>query len=188
MGHYLDIQLRPDPELTPQHLLNGLYARLHRTLVLLDNENIGISFPKYEERMATLGTQVRLHGPETSLRALTATTWLNGMLDYLRISEIEPAPTGTRHRHVSRVQAKSNPARLRRRAMRRHGLDEKTATDLIPDSAIERLRLPFVMLGSRSTGQPSFPLFIQHGPLLSTAIPGKFNSYGLSREATVPWF
>ncbi|MCL1552323.1 type I-F CRISPR-associated endoribonuclease Cas6/Csy4, partial [Xanthomonas nasturtii] len=56
------------------------------------------------------------------------------------------------------------------------------------DAVAEQLSLPFVVLGSCSTGQASFPLFIRHGPLLSEPKNGSFNSYGLSQEATVPWF
>lgn len=188
MSHYLDIRLRPDPALTPQHLLDGLYARLHRALVQLGSQDIGVSFPEHDEARPTLGGRLRLHGPETSLQALQATPWLKGMRDHATISDIESAPAGARHRHVSRVQAKSSPARLRRRAMRRHGLDAQEAARRIPDSTAEHLRLPFVVLGSRSTGQASFPLFIRHGPLLETPIPGHFNSYGLSTAATIPWF
>jgi CRISPR-associated endonuclease Csy4 len=188
MSHYLDIQLRPDPDLTPQHLLNGLYARLHRALVQLGSQDIGVSFPEHDEASPTLGGRLRVHGPATSLQALEATSWLKGMLDYVSVSEIEPVPAIARHRQVSRVQVKSSPARLRRRAMRRHGLDVRAAARRIPDSAAEHVRLPFVMLGSRSTGQASFPLFIRHGPLLPAPVPGTFTSYGLSRGATVPWF
>lgn len=188
MSHYLDIHLRTNPELTPLHLLNGLYARLHRALVQLGSQDIGVSFPEHDESKPTLGSRVRLHGPMSSLQALEATPWLKGMLDYLRISTIESIPADVRHRRVSRVQAKSSPARLRRRAMRRHGLDAQTAEQRIPDSAAEVVRLPFVVLGSRSTAQASFPLFIRHGPLLAKPVPGTFNSYGLSQVATVPWF
>jgi CRISPR-associated endonuclease Csy4 len=188
MSHYLDIRLRPDPELTPQHLLNGLYARLHRSLVQLGSQDIGVSFPEHDDTKPTLGGRLRLHGPSASLQALDATSWLKGMLDYLKVSAIESVPASTHYRQVNRMQAKSSPARLRRRAMRRHGLDAPAATQRIPDSVAEHLRLPFVVLGSRSTGQASFPLFIRHGPLLEAPIPGTFSSYGLSRGATIPWF
>lgn len=188
MSHYLDIQLRLDPEFTPQQLLNALYARLHRALVQLGSQDIGVSFPDHDDSRPTLGSRLRLHGPAASLSALQATSWLIGMLDHTKVSTVEPAPASARHRTVSRAQAKSSPARLRRRAVRRHGLDAELAEQRIPDSAAERLRLPFVMLGSRSTGQASFPLFIHHGPLLEAPVPGPFTSYGLSSKATIPWF
>lgn len=188
MDHYVDIRLRTDPELAPHQLLGGLYTRLHRALVQLGSQGIGVSFPDHDDKKPSLGTWMRLHGTEAALRQLMATTWLNGMLEYLVISAIAPVPANANYRQVSRVQAKSSPDRLRRRAMRRRGLDAATALQQIPDSAAERLPLPFVTLGSRSTGQASFPLFIRHGPLLATPAPGAFNSYGLSHEATIPWF
>jgi len=186
--HYIDIHLRPDPELAPHHLLSGLYTRLHQALVQVRSQDVGVSFPEHDERKPSLGSHLRLHGPETSLRVLMATAWLNGMRDYLRVGDITAVPANARHRIVSRVQARSSPERLRRRAMRRHGLDAEAALERIPDSAMQRLKLPFIVIGSRSTGQPSFPLFLRHGPLLSNPVSGIFNSYGLSHVATVPWF
>ncbi|UKR54023.1 type I-F CRISPR-associated endoribonuclease Cas6/Csy4 [Xanthomonas fragariae] len=188
MEHYVDLQLRPDPELAPHQLLSGLYLRLHRALVQQQRQDIGVSFPRHDARKPSLGAHLRLHGQQTALQTLMANPWLHGMLDHLAVSAILAAPTDTQHRHVTRVQAKSSPSRLRRRAMRRHGIDAETAAQRIPDAAAEQLPLPFVVLGSRSTGQASFPLFIRHGPLLSEPTNGSFNSYGLSQEATVPWF
>lgn len=188
MSYYLDIHLRPDPELTPHQLMGGLYTRLHRALVQLDSQDIGVSFPDHDDRKPSLGTHLRLHGSATSLQALMATRWLNGMQDHLKILPIAVVPANARYRLVSRTQAKSSPERLRRRAIRRHGLDAAVAEQRIPDTVAERLRLPFVTLGSRSTGQPSFPLFICHGPLLDDEVLGVFSSYGLSQQATVPWF
>ncbi|MCC8538829.1 type I-F CRISPR-associated endoribonuclease Cas6/Csy4 [Xanthomonas axonopodis pv. poinsettiicola] len=188
MDHYVDIQLRPDPELAPHQLLSGLYVRLHRMLAQHGRQDIGVSFPRYDLRKPTLGTHVRLHGLLASLHTVMALPWLQGMQDHLAVSDINAVPADAQHRQVTRVQAKSSPSRLRRRAMRRHGLDAEAALQRIPDSAAEQLQLPFVVLGSRSTGQPSFPLFIRQGPLSSTALPGTFNNYGLSQDATIPWF
>jgi len=188
MSHYLDIHLQPVPELTPHQLLSGLYARLHRALVQLNSTDIGVGFPGYDEHKPTLGKQLRLHGPAASLHALMATPWLYGMHDYLTVSDVNAVPPDAYHRRLSRVQADSSPDRLRRRAMRRHGLDAAQAKARIPDYATKRLCLPYVVIGSRSTHQPSFPLFIRQGPLLAEPTVGHFNTYGLSAEATVPWF
>ena len=32
MNHYVDIELRPDPEFVANHLMSALYAKLHRAL------------------------------------------------------------------------------------------------------------------------------------------------------------
>lgn len=187
-SHYIDIRLRPDPELAPHHLLSGLFARLHRALVQLSSQNIGVSFPGHDERKPTLGPHLRLHGPEAALNALMNTSWLRGLQDDLQLGTVRVVPKGGQHRVVSRVQVKSSVERLRRRAIKRHGLDAATAGQVIPDTAAERATLPFITMGSRSTGQASFPLFIRHGPLLEAPVAGTFNSYGLSREATIAWF
>lgn len=207
MDRYFEIQLRPDPEFTPHQLLSGLYARLHRALAFLNSRDIGVSFPDYGTRLPvtvsdttsapaartstgprTLGNRLRLHGSEHALQRLISTTWLNGMIDHVIVSAATPAPGDATHCRFVRVQAKSSPSRLRRRAARRHNLDAETAAERIPDSAAERLQLPFVIIGSRSTGQPSFPLFIRQETIQTQAVDGFFNAYGLSHSATVPWF
>jgi CRISPR-associated endonuclease Csy4 len=187
-SHYIDIQLRPDPEIAPHQLMNSLYLRLHRALVQLGGQGIGVSFPAHDERRPDLGQHLRLHGTPNALKALADTDWLKGIKDHLHIGLVSAVPHGAAHRQVLRVQAKSNAERLRRRAMKRHGIDAAEAARRIPDHAEERLKLPFVTLGSRSTGQPSFPLFLRHGPVQGRAVEGEFNTYGLSMGATVPWF
>lgn len=193
MDHYIDIHLRPDPELAPYQLLSGLYARLHRSLVQLASEDIGVSFPEYNAHKPTLGKQLRLHGTTPSLMALMVTPWLRGMHDHLTVSEVNAVPAGAKHRRISRIQIQSNPDRVARRALRRidKRRDGLTATQLaehFESAPANRLHLPFITIGSRSTGQASFPLFIQQGPLLSEPTKGRFNSYGLSQTATIPWF
>lgn len=187
MDHYLDIHIRPDPEFPSPQLMNALFAKLHRALVALPEENIGISFPAVDEKRPCLGNHLRLHGTSAALDSLMAQPWLSGMRDHLRLGELLPVPEGAQHRQVRRVQAKSNPERLRRRQMRRHGFSEEEARQRIPDSAARRLDLPYVQLRSQSSGQ-HFRLFIHHGPLRSQPVAGHINRYGLSDGCTVPWF
>jgi CRISPR-associated endonuclease Csy4 len=189
MDHYVDLKLRPDPEFSPPMLMNALFAKLHRALVSLASERIGVSFPDHDARAPHLGLCLRLHGQRPDLDALSGTGWLHGMRDHLVMEDAlpRPVPTQSAHRVVQRVQADSNPERLRRRLMRRHGMDEAEARTRIPDSAARWLDLPYVQLRSTSTGQP-FRLFIAHGPIQTTAQPGLFSAYGLSPTATVPWF
>lgn len=188
MDHYLDIRLRTDPEFPPHQLLSALYTKLHRALVQLGSTEIGVSFPEQDLHKPSLGSLLRLHGPHPALQALMDSGWTNGLRDYLQLRPIHRSPDGVPHRCVSRVQAKSGVERMRRRAMRRHGIDEATAAARIPDQAAKQLALPFVQLGSASTGQPNFLLFIRHGDPQEQSVPGAFNSYGLSGAATVPWF
>ncbi|MCJ0761816.1 type I-F CRISPR-associated endoribonuclease Cas6/Csy4 [Variovorax terrae] len=187
LSHYLDITLRPDPEFSPAHLLNALYAKLHRALVHLGTGDIGVSFPQLPPQGQHLGRVLRLHGSPEALQRLQALPWLQGMHDHLQWSEATPVPPHAQHRSVSRVQAKSSPDRLRRRQMKRKGLTEAQALAQVPDSARETLTLPYLDVHSSSTRQ-RFRLFVRHGPLQAHAVDGLFSAYGFSPNATVPWF
>ena len=187
MSHYLDIRLLTDPEFPAHQLLAVLYAKLHRALVQLQTSHLGVSFPGYAEAPANLGTTLRVYGPQTELNRLTQLDWLRGMGDYTDVRPIAPVPADASHRPLRRVQAKSNPERLRRRQMRRHGLTEAQALERVPDLAAERLRLPFVQLSSGSTGQV-FRLYLRLGAAMPESAPGVFSAYGLSATATTPWF
>lgn len=187
VDHYLDLKLLPDPEFPAAQLMNALFAKLHRGLHDLRRHDVGVSFPDVEHARHGLGARLRLHGSADALARLMASNWLTGMRDHLDIGEVAPVPPQAKHRCVSRVQVDSNPERLRRRLMKRHGLDAEAAQARIPDNAAQRCALPFVNLRSHSSGQ-HFRLFIRHGPQHDTAQPGPFGAYGLSPTATVPWF
>lgn len=188
MDHYLDIHLLPDPEFAPLDLMDALYAKLHRALVALRSEAIGVSFPQVGSLGVGLGGVMRLHGSQQHLTDLMLANWLAGMRDHVTVSPVQAVPLNRiGYRVVSRVQAKSNPERERRRLMRRKGLDEAQARARIPDSAAETLALPYARLRSQSTGQ-AFHLFIRHGAIVDRATDGAFNAYGLSSAATIPWF
>ena len=187
MLHFVDIELLPDPEFPVHQLMAALYAKLHRALAQGAHDAVGVCFPGYDERAPTLGSRMRLVGPEGELARLMAQDWLKGMRDHSQVLGIAPVPEHARHRTLRRVQAKSSPERLRRRLMKRQGLDEAQALERIPDAVAERLALPFVVLSSASTGQ-SFRLFLRQGPLVPELRPGSFNAYGLSTTATVPHF
>ncbi len=185
--HYLDIRLLPDPEFSTPLLMSALFSKLHRALVQQGEGNIGVSFPKVRPKAPSLDDCLRLHGSAEALGRLASLNWLLGMRDHTAVGEITPVPGDTAHRVVRRVQAKSSPERLRRRLMQRRGITLDAACEAIPDTAGERLNLPFVTLRSQSTGQP-FRLFIEHLPVQEQPVRGEFSAYGLSPEATVPWF
>ena len=188
--HYIDITLLPDPEFSHAHLLGALLAKLHRALVQHSAGDIGTSFPQHVNAplsQRTLGSVLRLHGPQHALEALMAQDWLRGMRDHVVLTLLAAAPPNAPHRLVLRRQFKTNAERLRRRRMQRKGETAAQAQAAIPDSVERRPDLPYAHLRSGSTGQP-FCLCVEHGPLLSQPAPGPFNAYGLGHEATVPWF
>lgn len=187
MDAFLDIRLLPDPEFPATTLMNALFSKLHRGLVSFGEGAIGVSFPDVREGERTLGARMRIHGANDTLQKFMATEWLSGMRDHVVLGSPAAVPQEVRHQIVRRVQAKSNPERERRRLIARKGVPESEAKVVIPDSRVELLDLPFVVLRSQSTGQ-QFRLFIEHLPAQDSSRPGTFSAYGLSAEATVPYF
>ena len=181
MDHFIDIKVLPDPEFNATTLMNALYAKLHRGLVTLQNEKLGVSFPTAGK---TPGHLLRLHGEKSDLENLMELNWIKGLGDYTATSEPQPVPTETQQVSVRRIHNKMTTARLRR-AVARNSLTEKKAEELLENRKIPKL--PYLMLKSQSTGQ-SFPLHFEQKTLASEAAPGKFNTYGFSQTATLPWF
>lgn len=187
MDAYLDIRLLPDPEFAPTLLMNSLFGKLHRGLVEHGGGSIGVSFPDVGNNGRALGERLRLHGHGTDLERLMGLNWLAGMRDHTSVTDIADVPAMAKTRIVRRVQAKSNPERLRRRLIVRKGISIEQAMQDIPDSAAEKLALPYLVLTSQSTGQ-QFRLFVEHLAIQEIAVKGKFSAYGLSSTATIPWF
>lgn len=187
-SHYLDIRVVPDPETTAPQLLDALYDRLHLALVQQRRNDLGVSFPGYSITPRAMGTVLRLHGQADTLHQFMRQDWLKGLRGHVRLSEVTPVPDGANHRCVHRRQFKTSAERLRRRRMRRKGETAEQAQQAIPLTVERRPDLPYLHLRSRSTGQPSFCLFVALGPLQQTATTGMFNSHGLSSSSTIPWF
>jgi CRISPR-associated endonuclease Csy4 len=187
MDHYLDIRVRPDPELAIGHVMDALFGKLHLALAARQAGDIGVSFPGVALGRSGLGDVLRVHGLGGALNALMGTRWLSGLYDHVQASAVAPVPVDAHHRVVRRVQARSSAERIRRRQMRRHGYDEAMARERVPDSVERTLVLPYVNLRSASTAQV-FRLFIEHGPMQTAPQAGGFSAYGLSPSATVPWF
>jgi CRISPR-associated endonuclease Csy4 len=187
MDHYQELRLLPDPEFPTTVLLSALFAKLHRALVDLPDPRSGISFPGYDASLPGLGNRLRIHGSAAALDALSVRPWISGMRDFVAISPITLSPATDQSVLVRRVQAKSSPARLRRRLVRRHGLSPEAAVVRQPIRTGERLSLPWLEVRSTSTGQ-RFRLFIDQQVRLGPPVPGRFNPYGLSATALLPWF
>jgi len=185
-SHYLQLTLLPDPEFSSHMLMDALLNKLHRALVALKCEAVGISFPGWSQKPRSLGEQLRLHGSEQALEQLMASNWLRGMNDHLERSPISLVPDIATPGIVRRRQFKTSADRLRRRRMKRHGESYEQALAAIPASVERKPQLPFATLRSASSEQ-RFQLFIEQQPT-NQSQPGSFNSYGLSDNATVPLF
>lgn len=189
MDHYIDIRLRPDPDFPASMLMGALYSKLHRALFDLEAEDIGVSFPDHKlgVRARTPGDRLRLHAGQARLEQLMALSWLTGMRDHVSLATTQPVPADAKHRVVRRRQFNTgSPSRAKRYA-KRHSIEVEEAQRLMETPAARQIALPFVQVSSRSSGQ-RFALFIEHSELQSQPVAGRFNHYGLSSEATVPWF
>ena len=203
MDHYIDINILPDPDpdsdFSNSFLLRAAFNKLHKALVELKSDCIGISFPNYPKSESKykkgLGNQLRLHGNKQNLAGVMETNWLFRMGDYLSHSDILPVPEQHSFVSVRRKQNKyGNIPKLRRNYIKRHGVTEVEAEQAYPDTLIKRkTNLPYLTIKSSSTGQNQFPLFIEQKVIAQvdaseTETVPKFNSYGLSKEAVLPFF
>jgi CRISPR-associated endonuclease Csy4 len=184
MNYYLDIRVLPDQEFSPSLLMNALFAKFHRALVVAGHGKIGVSFPQAQK---TLGDCIRLHGSQGALQRFMEISWLKGLTDYTCVTAITAVPDNCRYRVVKRMQAKSSVERMYRRSIRKGWLTTEEAETRMSDCKEQYLKLPFVQLKSHSSGQ-AFRLFIQQGELLDTPAGGEFSAYALSDVATIPWF
>jgi CRISPR-associated endonuclease Csy4 len=183
MDHYVEIRVLPDPEFNTTTLMNALFAKFHRALVADGHCDVGVSFPQAGK---TLGDTLRLNGGIVSLQRLMGINWLTGLKDYTTVSEVLPVPKGCKYRVVKRVQAKSNTERLYRRSVKKGWISEAEAEKKSTKKE-QRLKHPFVSLRSNSSGQ-QFRLFIHQGQIMDSPQMGTFSAYGLSANATIPWF
>lgn len=187
MDHYIDIKVKPNSEISTNQILAAILTELHKAMYTIHTNLVGISFPDIDTDQHSLGSRLRLHSSKSLLEQLISERSLSRMTDYAEITMALKVPLLLKHRTFQRVQVKSNPERLRRRYIRRHGTDELETIARIPDSVTKTLQLPFLQLASKSTGE-YFKLFISPGVILDEPVSGLFSSYGLSRGATVPWF
>ncbi|SLM32015.1 CRISPR-associated protein, Csy4 family [Desulfamplus magnetovallimortis] len=185
MDFYIEIKLLPDPEFKETILMNILFSKLHLALTENGHGEIGISFPFFEK---TLGDTIRIHGSSSALERIQIINWLQGLQDYINMSDILRVPALTNFRIVKRIQTKSSIERLYRRSIKKGWITSEEAEKRIREQKVQRLKSPYVQIKSLSTGQ-YFPLFINHGEILKSSVRGEFSAYGLSvANATIPWF
>ena len=183
MNHYFNITLLSDPEMPSTVLMNAICAKLHKVLFDLRSDSIGVSFPKYD---VTLGNVLRIHGNEADLQKLHGTHWLGGMNGYCKFGEISTVPTNIKHRKISRQQINMSQSKFKRLLIRGSITDEKVRIYNNKMFTEKRLDMPYLDLVS-SKG-PRYRRYIVLGELLDKPIIGKFDQFGLSKTATVPWF
>ncbi|MFK5881757.1 MAG: type I-F CRISPR-associated endoribonuclease Cas6/Csy4 [Sulfurospirillum sp.] len=183
MDYYLDIRLLPTKEMRENVLLNQVYSSFHKRLYDLKSTTIGVSFPEYRLK---LGRLLRIHGTREDLERLEEKDWLGKYRDFCKVGTITAVPQNVKYRIVSRVQQNMTEAKLRRLIKRGSISDEEVKKYRIKmyEGGLDN---PFVELVSISNGQ-RHRRFIEFGKLEDVVIEDKFDLFGLSKTATIPWF
>jgi len=186
MNFYFEIKLLANVELTERILMNEAYAQLHTALATFKTTKVGFSFPGYSKQ--GLGATVRLHSDAEMLSNLLEyienNRYLRNLRDYMSITECLSVPTDCQYITFKRKQPSLSSAKIRRLNARGR-IDNKQMQVMLSDQKL--LKEPFIRLKSTSTNQ-RYLLFIQQGKVVEEPITGDFNTYGLSKNATVPWF
>ena len=194
MKFYIEITLRPSPndEIPIYFLWQKLYQQIHLGFVEIQdsqgNVPVAASFPQYSEELNHLGCKLRLFAEDKqTLESFNAPKWLNRLTDYVHIKQIQQVQDNvTEFACFKRQQVKSSNERLARRKAKRSGNDYQQVLEQLKGYDEKRVQTPYINIKSQSTGN-QFRLFIEKR-IAENAQEGQFNSYGLSKTATVPWF
>ncbi|MBH0058574.1 type I-F CRISPR-associated endoribonuclease Cas6/Csy4 [Pseudoalteromonas sp. SWXJZ94C] len=183
MNYYIDITLQPDAEMRENVLLNKVYTKLHKALCDQQSTSIGVSFPAYK---ILLGNVMRIHGELEALTKFQAVNWLGGLSGYCKVTGILPIPEALQYRVIARKQSTMTNAKLNR-LIKRKTISTDEAKAYKAKMFAKGLDNPYFELESNSNGH-MHRRYIQFSILLSNAIDGEFDQFGLSKTATVPWF
>jgi CRISPR-associated endonuclease Csy4 len=183
MDHYIDIKIKPDAEMRENVLLNKVYSKLHKALFSLKSTDIGVSFPKYK---VLLGDVLRVHGTEIKLSELQNTEWLGGLVGYCDLTPVKEIPEGVTYRKISRIQANMTEAKLRR-LVSRGTISTEEIKQYKTKMFSQGLDNPYFELESLSNGH-KHRRYLVFGDKKAEVSVGKFDFFGLSKIATIPWF
>lgn len=197
MKYYIDITLLPDAEANLGFLWQKVFQQLHIALVenkIAENESaIAVSFPKYGHKVFPLGDKLRLLANEQEqLKQINIEKWLSRLIDYTHIKQIKEVPvTVNQFARFKRKQFKSNLIKEAKRRADYKGESLEVSLEHFKHYQTES-SLAFINMTSLSMERDIsinriFKLFIER-EILEEQEQGLFNCYGLSKNATVPWF
>ena len=184
MDSYIDIKLKPDAEMRENVLMNKVYSKLHKFLFDIESIDIGISFP---ETRVLLGNVLRIHSTKKRLLDLKNTDWLGGLAGYCDQGDELLIPAEYKNITVSRWQSNMSQAHLRRLIKRGSISDEEVKGYKAKMFASQMTTLPFLELESTSSGK-LHRRYIQMSEARDQSVLGDFDTFGLSKIATIPWF
>jgi len=112
--------------------------------------------------------------------------FIGSLSSYVQIAEIKKVPGNIQYRIISRKQPGLSQSKLRR-LIKRGSIKESEISLYEGRILAERLEGPYIDLISNSNGQ-RHRRYINFGPLLDNPKSGTFDFFGLSKDATIPWF
>jgi CRISPR-associated endonuclease Csy4 len=190
----------PDAEANLGFLWQKVFQQVHIALVenkIGDNESpIALSVVGYGETPFPLGNKLRLLAKdEEVLQKLDISRWLNRLSDYCHIKPIKPVPSDvTQFARFKRKPVKSIEKKAKRRAEHLNKPYDEVLAYLLEEGRSIKSKLPFINVESQESKKRAeqgissrFLLFIEK-TLSDKPEDGKFDCYGLSKTATVPWF
>ncbi len=189
MNEYFDIGLKPDAEMKLNELLNKVYSKFHKALSDLNANDIGVSFPEYK---VLLGKTIRAHSSKNRLVELQELEWLGGLSGYCDVTDIQKVPNTAQHCTISRWQHNMSEAHLRRLIKRAEVRGESISEEEIKAYRAKMFKQQmtersYIELQSGSNGH-KHRRYIQFGELVDEPVKGEFDTFGLSKVATIPWF
>ncbi len=203
MNFYQEITIIEQAEIPLYFIWSKLYTQLHLAFVEQkdDTEQIayGVSFPQYrlheQKQLGHLGSKIRIFANSIAeLEKLDLQKWLDRLEDYVHVTRAREVPQDkiTGYANYNRIRPlKNKQTRILHQAKRRNISVEASAKYF--EKFAERKRgEPFIQLKSQSssdTDQPKheFNLYISKQNV-ETENLGKFGTYGLSQNSTVPEF
>lgn len=184
MDSYIDLVLQADEEVPIYFIRNKVFAKFHKVLNDLKQTAIGVSFPKYKTK---LGSTIRIHGEKSDLDILQQKNWLGGLAGYCIVSDVLPIPENIKgYRTISRIRQNMSNSKLQR-LIKRGSISSEETKAYEAKMLATGLDNPYLELESISNGH-KHRRYIQFGYVSDQAVSGKFDQFGLSKTATIPWF
>jgi CRISPR-associated endonuclease Csy4 len=181
-------------------LWQKVFQQVHIALVdnkVANNESaVALSVVGYGDKAFPLGNKLRLLAASGDiLQKLDIQRWLNRLSDYCHISSIKTVPADIKqYARFNRKNVKSIEKKAQRRALHLDKPHDEVLAFLIEEGKSKASKLPFINVESQESKKQAaqgmscqFLLFIEQA-ISDEAVNGKFDCYGLSKTATVPWF
>ncbi|WP_343594533.1 type I-F CRISPR-associated endoribonuclease Cas6/Csy4 [Acinetobacter sp.] len=196
MNYYIELTLIDSSDFSFYEIWSKFYTQLHLALVEQKDENgntpFGMSFPEYKigqdkngKSFFHLGSKLRVFAQtELQLEQLNLDHWLERLTDYVHIKRVREVPAGAYPVHYERVRPKDSKLKRAAHQAQRRNTSLEESLKHFEGYQEETLNLPFVQVNSL-TNSSKFNLFIRRHQL-AEPVMGNFNTYGLSKNATVP--